>query len=161
MNSDAIVRSLRALWRSDRIIADIRLHQMLTGLGVRALAALIAAFGLLMLELSAYFALVQVWNAILAAAILGGTNFTIAAIFLMVAARSPVSRELDLATEVHSSAVEALQLEARAMQSQIAGAIRHPLNSTLPALMVPLIMLVIRNLKSKVADKPMSPANKG
>ncbi|MBN9004930.1 MAG: phage holin family protein [Rhizobiales bacterium] len=158
MNSDAIVRSLRALWRSDRIIADIRLHQMLTGLGLRAFAALIAVFGLLMLELSAYFALVQVWNAILAAAVLGGINFTIAAIFLVIAARSPASRELDLATEVHGSAVEALQLEVRSMQSHLAGAIHHPLNSTLPALIVPLIMLVIRSLKSKAADKPMPPA---
>jgi hypothetical protein len=40
------------------------------GLGLRAFAALIAAFGLLMLELSAYFALGQIWSAISAAAIL-------------------------------------------------------------------------------------------
>ena len=48
---------------------------MLIGLGLRAFAALIAAFGLLMLELSAYFALVQIWSAIVAAAILGACQF--------------------------------------------------------------------------------------
>jgi hypothetical protein len=41
-------------------------------LGLRALAALIATFGLLMLELSAYFALVQIWTAISAAAMCFG-----------------------------------------------------------------------------------------
>ena len=56
MNTDNVVKHLRALWRTDRIIADIRLRQMLTSLGLRAFAALIAAFGLLMLELAAYFA---------------------------------------------------------------------------------------------------------
>ena len=55
MNSENVVKHLRALWRTDRIIAEIRMRHMLVGLGLRAFAALIAAFGLLMLELSAYF----------------------------------------------------------------------------------------------------------
>ena len=80
MNTENVVKHLRVLWRTDRIIADIRMRHMLVGLGLRAFAALIAAFGLLMLELSAYFALVQIWSAISAAAILGAVNFAIAAI---------------------------------------------------------------------------------
>ena len=75
MNTENVVKNLRALWRTDRIIADIRMRHMLVGLGLRAFAALIAAFGLLMLELAAYFALVQIWSAISAAAILGAVNF--------------------------------------------------------------------------------------
>ena len=54
MNSDNIVKNLRALWRTDRIIAEIRMKHMLVGLGLRAFAALIAAFGLLMLELERF-----------------------------------------------------------------------------------------------------------
>jgi hypothetical protein len=46
-------------WRTDRIIADIRLRHLLIGMGIQALAALIAAFGLLMLQLAGYFALVR------------------------------------------------------------------------------------------------------
>ncbi len=64
MNTENVVKNLRVLWRTDRIIADIRMRHLLVGLGLRAFAALIAGFGLLMLELSAYFALVQVWSAI-------------------------------------------------------------------------------------------------
>ena len=153
MNSDNVVKHLRLLWRTDRIIADIRMRHMLIGLGLRAFAALIAAFGLLMLELSAYFALVQVWSAISAAAILAGVNFLIAAILFVTAARPPSGRELELANEIHGSSVDALQLEARALQSQLSGMIHHPLNGILPLLIAPLVTIIIKSLK-----KPAAPA---
>src|SRR5882724_7426930 len=98
MNSENVVKHLRLLWRTDRIIADIRLRHLLMGLGLRAFAALIAAFGLLMLELSAYFALVQIWSAVSAAAILGAVNFIIAAILFAIAARPPSGRDIELAS---------------------------------------------------------------
>jgi hypothetical protein len=151
VNSENIVKNLRVLWRADRIIADIRMRHMLIGLGLRAFAALIAAFGLLMLELSAYFALVQVWSAIIAATILSGVNFVIAAILFMIAARPPAGRELELASEIHGSAIDALQIEARAAQSQFSGMIHHPLNSALPMLLVPLITIIVRSLKNPKA----------
>jgi hypothetical protein len=157
VNTENIVKQLRVLWRTDRIIADIRMRHLLVGLGLRAFAALIAAFGLLMLELSAYFALVQIWSAISAAAILGGVNFAIAAILLAIAARPPSGRELELANEIHGSSLEALQLEARALQSQVSGAFHHPLNGILPLLIVPLITIVIKSLK-KPAAKPAAAA---
>lgn len=50
MNTENAVKNLRVLWRTDRIIADIRMRHLLVGLGLRAFAALIAGFGLLMLE---------------------------------------------------------------------------------------------------------------
>jgi hypothetical protein len=157
VNSENVIKHLRALWRTDRIIADIRMRHMLIGLGLRAFAALIAAFGLLMLELSAYFALVQIWSAISAAAILGAVNFAIAAILFLIAGRPPSGRELALASEIHGSAVEGLQFEARALQSQVSGAIHNPLNSVLPLLIVPLITIIIKSLK-KPAARPAAAA---
>jgi hypothetical protein len=152
VNSENVVRNLRALWRTDRIIAEIRMKHMLVGLGMRAFAALITAFGLLMLELAAYFALVQIWNAISAAAILGVVNFVIAAILFAIAARPPAGRELELANEIHGSALDALQIEARAVQSQFLGMVQHPLNSALPLLLVPLITIIVKSLeKSRAA----------
>ena len=145
MNSENVVKQLPALWRTDRIIAEIRMRHMLVGLGLRAFAALIAAFGLLMLELSAYFALVQIWSAISAAAILGVFNFMIAAVLFVVAGRPPAGRELELATEIHGSAVEALQTEARALQSQFTGMV-HPLNSILPLVLVPMVTIIVNSL---------------
>lgn len=147
MSSDDIARNLRALWRADKIIADIRLRHMLVGLGLKAFAALIAAFGLLMFELAAYFALVQVWSAIVAAAALGAFNFVIAGIILLIAARQPAGRDLELANEIHGTAVDALQLEAQVMQSQFSEAFRNPLNSILPSLIAPLLTIVLRSLR--------------
>lgn len=94
MNTENVVKQLRVLWRTDRIITEIRMRHLLIGLGLRAFAALIAAFGMLMLELSAYFALVQIWSAIFAAAILGALNFAIAACPFVIAARPARGREL-------------------------------------------------------------------
>jgi hypothetical protein len=152
VNTENVVKNLRALWRTDRIIADIRMRHLLIGLGLRAFAALIAAFGLLMLELSAYFALVQIYSAIWAAAILGAVNFVIAAILFVIAARPPSGRELELASEIHGSSIDALQLEARALQSQVTGMIHHPLNGILPLLIVPLITIIIKSLKKPAAS---------
>ncbi|HLX15635.1 MAG TPA: phage holin family protein [Bradyrhizobium sp.] len=155
MNTENVVKHLRVLWRTDRIIADIRLKHLLVGLGIRAFAALIAAFGLLMLELAAYFALVQVWSAIYAAAILGVANFVIAAILFAIAARSPSGRELELANEIHSAAVDALQIETRALQLRLSGAIHNPLHGILPSLIIPLITIIIKSLKKpRAAAKP-------
>jgi hypothetical protein len=155
VNTENVVKHLRVLWRTDRIIADIRLRHLLIGLGLRAFGALIAAFGLLMLELSAYFALVQFWTAISAAAILGTMNFGIAALLFSVAGRQPAGRELELATEIHGSAVDALQIEARTIQAQFSGMVHHPLHSALPLLLVPLITVVVKSLKrSKAAATP-------
>jgi hypothetical protein len=95
------------LWRTDRIIAELRMRHLLVGMGLRALAALIATFGLLMLELATYFALIQIWSTITAAAILGAINFAIAAILLVMAGRPPAGRELELANEIHGSSVGA------------------------------------------------------
>jgi hypothetical protein len=157
VNSENVVKHLRALWRTDRIIAEIRMRHMLVGLGLRAFAALIAAFGLLMLELSAYFALVQIWSAITAAAALGAANFVIAAILFVIGGRQPAGRELELATEIHGSSVEALQVEARALQSQFTGMVQHPLNSALPMVLVPLITMIIKSLKK---SRPAAPTAK-
>ena len=158
MDSERIVRNLRALWRTDRIIAEIRMRHLLVGLGLRAFAALIAGFGLLMLELSAYFALVQICSAVSAAAILGVVNFVIAAVLFVIAGRPPAGRELELASEIHGSAVDALQIEARAMQAQLSGMVHHPLNSILPLLVAPLITIIVKSLKKSRTAAPAATA---
>jgi uncharacterized membrane protein YvlD (DUF360 family) len=151
VNPDNVARNLRALWRADRIIAEIRLRHLLTGLGLKAFAALFAAFGLLMLELAAYFALVQIWSAIVSAAVLGLFNFVVAAIILLVAARRPSGPDLELANEVHSSAIDALQVEAQALHGEIRGAFHNPLDSILPSLVLPLIRIAVRGLRTSRA----------
>lgn len=150
MNPENIVKNLRLLWRADRIIAEMRLRHMLVALGIRAFAALIAAFGLLMFELAAYFALVQVLNAIAAAAILGAVNLVIALILVVIASRRSLGQELTLANEIHDTAIDSLQVEAQAAHSQINRLMHHPLEGVLP-LIVPLITAAISHLRKPAA----------
>ena len=42
-------------------------------------------------------------------------------------------------------------MRSRALQSQLSGVIRHPLNGGLPSLIVPLITVIIRSLKTRAA----------
>ncbi len=157
MNTENVVKHLRALWRTDRIIADIRLRHLLIGLGLRAFAALIAGFGLLMLELSAYFALVQIWSAIAAAAILGAVNFVIAAVLFVIGGHAPSGRDIELANEIHGTSIEALQLEARALQAQVSGAVHHPLGTIVPVL-VPLIAIIVKSLRKTAKEAAAAPS---
>jgi type VI protein secretion system component VasK len=150
MNSENIVRNLRLLWRADKIIAEMRLRHTLARLGLLAFAGLISAFGLLMFELAAYFALVNVMSAVLAAAILGAVNLAIALILVLIASRRSLGQELTLANEIHDSAAEALQLEAQAVQAQVNRLLHHPLEGALP-LIVPLITTAISRLRKPAA----------
>lgn len=146
MNAENVVKNLRVLWRADRILAEIQLRRMLTGLVARGFAALFAAFGVLMLELAAYFSLVQIWTAIAAAVALGVFNFLIAAVVWLTASRGAgTSREYETALALHNSAMESLQLQVRSFDAARAPA--HGLEAILPALVVPAIGLVVKALR--------------
>jgi hypothetical protein len=147
-----IIRNLRVLWRADRIIAEIHLRRMVVGLAARAFAALFAAFGLLMLELAAYFALIQIWTAIAAAVALGLFNFLLAGVILLVASgKDSGGREHEMATALHNSAVETLQLQVRSLEAPRFSALGF--ESLLPPLIVPAIGLLVKRLK-RSASRP-------
>src|SRR3569833_1173645 len=67
MTISRLVHHAHLVWRTERIIAELRLRRLLASLGLQALAALMMGFALLMIELAAYFALVEVWSAITSA----------------------------------------------------------------------------------------------
>src|SRR5688572_19251757 len=101
MKLDSVVRNVRVLWRADAIIAQLQLQHLLTLFGLRSFAALVATFGLLGLELGAYFLLVQRVDAAPAAILLGVANFFIAFIIVLVSNRTRPSQDMPLALELH------------------------------------------------------------
>jgi hypothetical protein len=107
MNLDGLARNLRVLWRADAIIAQAQLQHILMRLVLRALAAMVALFGLLSLELASYFSLVQRLDAIVAALILGAINLAIALAIVLISGRQRPTQDLKLAAELHKSAFEA------------------------------------------------------
>jgi hypothetical protein len=161
---DRFINNLRVLWRADSTIAEIRLRHALARSGINAFAGLMAVFGLLMFELAGYFALLKVCDVIIAALVLGVVNFAIAGILFLIAARRRPGRELELANEIHRSAVEALQADARVVQAEwamVGRALRHPFDSALPALVVPLANLVLNNLKKPKGEPGAGPGGAG
>jgi hypothetical protein len=158
---DRTMRNLRALWRAESIVADVRLRQFVTRVGLRTAAAALGLFGLMMANIAVFFALQQVWGPIWAAAAIGGFNIALALILFVVAARIDAGRELDLAMEVRNLALQELEVDARALQTQFVGLrdevigmkqslgsfIRHPLDAALPQLLVPLAGLIIKSLR--------------
>ena len=158
MNVESLFRSLRVLWRTDAIIAQMQLQNILTALGLRAFAALVALFGLLMLELAGYFTLVQTWSAAAAALVLGGVNFAVALLILVISSRRTVGRDMALAQELHKSAMNALQSDVTAFQAHFMSktGLMQSLDASMAELIVPAAGILIKAFKA--SRKPNPPA---
>ena len=124
MSTSRLIHHAHLVWRTERMIAELRLKRLLGNLGLQALAALMTGFALALFELAAYFALVQMWSAIASAAILGLCNLVIAALLMLFAARRPASRELVLANEVHQDALTAFTAEVHEAETTAPASLR-------------------------------------
>jgi hypothetical protein len=142
MSTRHLIGHLRALWRTERIVAELRLKRLLTNLGLQALAAFIAACALLLFELAAYFALIQRRDAIWSAVALGSFDLCLAGLIGLFALRRPVPRELVLAQETHQQAVSAFEDDFHG-----GGPIRAAIESVIIPALLPLIPLLIERLQ--------------
>ena len=147
MNVSRLVRQVHVLWRSERIIAELRLKRLLGSMGLQALAALMIGVALLLFEFAAYLGLVRFWDAIASAALLGLVNLVIAGLLMSLALRRPASRELALANEVHREAVSALETELRGAEAAGPASLCAALERAAIPLLLPLIPLMIARLR--------------
>jgi hypothetical protein len=150
MTMSHLIGHLRALWRSERMVAELQMKRMLTNLGLQAFAVLIAACALLLFELAAYFVLVQRWDAIVSAVALGFVDVVLAGLIGVLALRRPITRELALAHDVHHQAVAAFDAGLQEMDSH--ASIRAAIESAVIPALVPLIPLVIERLHKRLAE---------
>lgn len=161
MDIDGIVRNLRVLVRANTITAGIHGRQLATRTGLTAFAALVGAFGVVMLGIALFFALETIWGSVWAAVAVGGLNVALAAVLVAIAARVRPGREMELAAEVRDAALDSLVgsvREAGSEVSAIAHAIRHPLDSAAVAsLATPLVSVLLkaaRKEKAAAKDEP-------
>lgn len=157
------IRNAHGLWRAESTIADIRFRQLLTGAMLRSFACLIAVFGLLMLDVTAFFALEQYFGRVWSAALVSLCDFLVAGILLVLAATHPQSGELTLALEARQTAVQSIESDARLIQdyfstlsseirsikTSMASFAKHPLDEAFSKLIVPLCAILIRSLEKK------------
>jgi len=152
VSTSRLIHHAHVVWRSERVIAELRLKRLLANLGLRALAALVLAFALLSFEIAAYFVLVQVWSASESAAILGLCNLVLAGLLMVFALRRPSGRELALAREVHQDALTAFTAELAQAEAAAPASLRGALESAVVPLLLPLIPLVIKRLRRHRAE---------
>lgn len=150
MTVDKVVRHLRFFLRAESIIADIYLRHFGMASIFSALAILLVTLAIITLSAAAYFALVPLWGPPWAAAAVAVGHVYLAAMAALVAHRAKPARELQLANEVRQAALEALHDDAQAIQAEIGAltaAIRHPFDTALPGLIVPLAGIVLKALR--------------
>ena len=123
---EAVQRHLRALWRAEMLIAQIKLAALLKKSGLMIFAGLIAVFGLATLNFAAYRALSPLWGEVWALVAVAVGDFVIAGILILIAARTSDAPELPLANELRDQAVAALELDAQVAVDEVTGFVRRP-----------------------------------
>jgi hypothetical protein len=164
---DTLVRDLRLLGKAEALIVSVWLSLALRRGTLLLLASLIAAFGLVMLDMAGYYALAASWGAVDAAAIVGTADMVLAAGLAIVAIRSAPDVELDFALEVRREAMaaitkdagalkaplEALRADIQGVGAQVRGLLHNPLGAAGTQFLIPAVMAIVRALgKSKHTD---------
>lgn len=152
---DNFVQSLKVLWRSERLIRqnDFRLGSR--KIQFNAMAGLVGLFGLVMLSLAVFFALVPIWGHALAALAVGGADLVLAGGLIAYAQSLKPSEEMGMVTEVRDMALrnmedELLRAEAElvSLKNQVRSFVRNPAGALLPGAAGMLASAVVRGVRS-------------
>jgi hypothetical protein len=143
---NSLVRHLRALWRAELLIAEIKLGLMARRSGLMLFAGLIGAFGLAMLNVAAYLALRPLWGDVWAMVAVAVVDFIIAGILVFVAMRQSREPEVALASELRDRAIEGIELDARLAVDEVAGFVRRPVQvaGSASAALISIITAILR-----------------
>ena len=160
---DSVVRSVRLLWRAEMMLVQIRLRIAVRKLGLVALAALIALFGLVMINVAAYVGLSTVVGPVWGAVIVAAVDFLIALILILIAQGLRPGPEIEVAEEVRALAIAELEAEAKEVQADIAeiraeiegikkaivGFARNPMDAIGGNVLLPLLTSLVKLLRGK------------
>ena len=145
-----VFRHVRSLWRVEATIAEARVSFTVRRSVLYALAGLIAAFGLAMLNVAAFFAFAPGWGPVWAAVFVAAGDFVVAIVVAVIAVIAKPGAHLTQAIELRQSALDGIDAEFAALQEPFAWlsrAARNPIDTALPALMVPLVTAIVRGLR--------------
>jgi hypothetical protein len=157
MRIDNLMHSLRMLAQADAMIADITFRNRLSQIALKSAAFFIALFGLVMLGIGGYGWLRDLWNPVWAAMTVAAASFVVALVIVLVAATRKPGREIQLAREMHTVALDSLIAEAKLSGndfSPFGGLLQGHLDGTLLSLIGPLASLLLRFLNRRAEGKP-------
>ncbi len=136
---ERFTHSLKILWRTERLITERQLQLGTQRVQFNALAALAAFFGLIMVSLGAFFALVPTLGQAGAAFAVGCADFALAALLFLYSKSLQPAPEMAMVREMRDMALSDLQEEAAlaqaefmAVQKEVRGFIRHPVDALIP-----------------------------
>jgi len=163
---DNLVRDFQVLRRADSLIAKIWLDVMVRRIGLFAIAALIAAFGIGMANLTGFYALQASVGPTWASAIVAVADLVLAAIVVLVARTSRPGREIELVFDVRKMAIESIEADARGLKATIdamgqevrdakqaiLAVMHHPVDAAAQKLLIPAAISIIRGLRAKKSE---------
>lgn len=136
---ERFTHSLKILWRTERLITERQLQLATQRVQFNALAALAAFFGLIMVSLGAYFALVPSLGQPGAAFAVGCADFAVAALLFLYSKSLQPAPEIAMVREMRDMALSDLQeevsiaqAELMAVQKEVRSFIRHPVDALMP-----------------------------
>lgn len=149
-----ISRNLTILFRTERLIARRQMAVLRRQTGLVAFAGLIAGIAVIMLNVSIFYALSTVMAAHFAALIVAAGNAAVALALVAIANRINADAELEPAIEVRDMALTEIEQdlndvaeEARELTKNVSRIARDPLGTALPALVGPLLTLLLKSPK--------------
>ena len=148
-----LMRSLNVLWRSERLLAEYQLKQASQRIQLNALAALVAVFGLVMLSVAMFFAIVPYWGHALAALAVSGTDLLLAMVLILYARSLHPPAEVEMVREVRNMALNDIEEEIALVESEVVALkdgiqrlLQNPVDVLLPGAIGPLLGAVVRGL---------------
>jgi hypothetical protein len=152
---ERLTRSLKLLWRSERILAEQELRLGAKRIQFNALAALVGVFGLVMLSVAVFYALVPYWGEALAALTVGGTDLALAAVLFLFARSLEPPASLEMVREMREMAmsdigeeVSLAEAELVALKDDAQQLLRNPLDTLLSGAVGPVMGALVRGLGS-------------
>ena len=150
---ERFTHSTKVLWRSERLLLGNEVRQGTQKFGFTALAGLVAVFGLAMLGVAFFFALVPYVGYALAALIVGAVDFLIAAVLIAVSRAVKPSPEVEMIREMRNMALNDIEDEVARTEADIVAFkdgvtrfVRNPLEAIIPGAMGPLLGALTRGV---------------
>lgn len=170
---ELLVRQLKILWSSERMLGEIKLKVFTHKIILGCISALAALFGLGMLNMAAFFHLQTGFGSATAALVVGLINLAFAAILIVMAQKLKPGPEIKVVEEVREMALTDLEAEAQAFQNEIlklrdevvsmhasiSRLISNPFEAFSPKMIVPIVAAITK-LLSAHKDEPAKPAAK-
>ena len=149
------IRSFKVFWRAERLLGRKEFGLAAQKIQLNALAALVAVFGLVMLSLSIFFALLPYFGQPLAALCVAGLDFLIALGLIIYSGSLKLSDDVEIVREMRDMALKDIEQEVALAETELTGLredarrfIRNPVDVLLPAALGQLLNTLSRGERS-------------